>query len=308
MKGKKWIIVLTGAIVVVLLLRGFVFTSYIIPSSGMENALLQGDRIIVNKWSYGLRVPFMSFLSYHRWNSRPVETGDIVVFNNPGDTKQPIIDRRGTFIGRCIAAPGDTLVIDSLFSPAHSLQNAGPDRKQLYTYPKGKERMVDSLLVVLNITQNLLMGENTHDNVRSFSTYEMYLLEQACMDISWLQPLENTPEGNKLVIPAKGKAVDVRPWNTMLYRNTLLLHEGIKAEVKNDSLYINGKSIIKLIFSKDYYWMASNNSVNLVDSRLFGLVPHDHVIGKASFIWFSKEAYTGLTHGHRWERFFRSAK
>lgn len=79
----KWILVFAGAIVIVLLLRGFAFTSCFIPSTGMENSIFQGERILVNKWSYGLRVPFMSIFSYHRWRERPVREQDIVVFNNP---------------------------------------------------------------------------------------------------------------------------------------------------------------------------------------------------------------------------------
>ena len=63
-KGLKWIIAFAGAMVIVLLLRGFAFTSCLIPSAGMENSLFQGERILVNKWSYGLRVPYMSLFSY----------------------------------------------------------------------------------------------------------------------------------------------------------------------------------------------------------------------------------------------------
>lgn len=309
MKGKKWIIVLAGAVVIVLLLRGFVFTSYIIPSSGMENSLYQGDRILVNKWSYGLRFPFMSLLSYHRWSSRTVKSGDIVVFNNPAAIDQPVIDKREVFISRCIGTPGEEILLDSLYNPTGSIEKAGPDRKQLYTYPKEKEKTMDSLLHVLSIENNDLMGEDGQENVRSFSRYEMYLLEQACLEMNWLSPLKKDSEEKirTLVVPAKGLKIKIYPWNATLYRNTLLLHEGIKADMKNDSLYIDGKAIPEYTFSKDYYWMASNNSINLADSRLFGLVPHDHIIGKATLIWFSKEAYTGPFHGYRWGRFFRKA-
>ena len=75
----KWILAFAGAVVVVLLLRGFAFTSCLIPSTGMENSIFQGERILVNKWSYGLRVPFMSLFSYHRWCESPVRRQDIVV-------------------------------------------------------------------------------------------------------------------------------------------------------------------------------------------------------------------------------------
>ncbi|KAA6345964.1 Signal peptidase I [termite gut metagenome] len=104
------------AIAIVLLLHLFAFTSYYIPSSGMENTLFQGERVFVNKWSYGLRLPFMSFFSYHRWGEKQVERGDIVGFNNPANVLQPVIDRREIFISRCDGVPGDTLLVDSLFS------------------------------------------------------------------------------------------------------------------------------------------------------------------------------------------------
>ena len=69
----KWILAFAGAIAIVLLLRGFAFTSCLIPSTGMENSLFQGERILVNKWSYGLRLPLMSAFSYHRCRERPVQ-------------------------------------------------------------------------------------------------------------------------------------------------------------------------------------------------------------------------------------------
>lgn len=115
-KGLKWIIAFAGAMVIVLLLRGFAFTSCLIPSAGMENSLFQGERILVNKWSYGLRVPYMSLFSYHRWGESPIHKDDIVVFNNPAGIKEPVIDRREIYISRCIGVPGDTLLIDSLFN------------------------------------------------------------------------------------------------------------------------------------------------------------------------------------------------
>lgn len=311
-KYRRWAIVLTAAVVIVLLLRSFVFTSYIIPSSGMENSLYRGDRIIVNKWSYGLRPPCILFPSCPRWHSQPVKSGDIVVFNNPADISQPVIDKREIFISRCIATPGETLILDSLYTPTASLEKAGPDRKRLYSYPIEKKKTMDSLFVALAMQDNELMGMNAHEIVRSFSRYEIYLLEQALTDIHWIRPLQQLSEKKEdthiLVIPGKGKKVEIHPWNATLFRNTLVLHEGVNADVAHDSLYINGKAVTTYTFSKNYYWMASNNSINLADSRLFGLVPHDHLIGKASFVWFSKEADTGLFSGYKWSRFLHPAK
>ncbi len=306
----KWIFAFAGAIAVVLLLRGFAFTSCLIPSTGMENSLFQGERILVNKWSYGLRVSLMSLFSYHRWCERSVRQQDVVVFNNPAAIGQPTIDRREIYISRCIGTPGDTLLVDSLFSVSSPEAQLNPDKKRLYTYPAAKEQLITSLMQTLSITNDGLMGSNDSTHVRSFSRYEYYLLEQAISDQNWIQPLteKSEKELKPLIVPGKGKALRVYPWNITLLRNTLVMHEGKQAEIKNDTLYIDGKPTQHCFFTKDYYWMASNNSVNLSDSRLFGFVPQDHIIGKASLIWFSKEKGTGIFDGYRWNRFFQSVK
>ena len=306
----KWILAFAGAIAIVLLLRGFAFTSCLIPSTGMENSLFQGERILVNKWSYGLRLPLMSAFSYHRWRERPVQKRDIVVFNNPAGIQQPTIDRREIYISRCIGTPGDTLLVDSLFSVSSPEAQFNPDKKRLYTYPASKENLITSLIRTLSITNDGLMGSDDSTHVRSFSRYEYYLLEQAIGDRNWIRPLteKQDKELKPLIVPSKGKALRVYPWNITLLRNTLVMHEGKQAEIKNDTLYIDGKPTQHCFFTKDYYWMASNNSVNLSDSRLFGFVPQDHMIGKASLIWFSKEKGTGMLDGYRWNRFFQSVK
>lgn len=306
----KWIFAFAGAIAVVLLLRGFAFTSCLIPSTGMENSLFQGERILVNKWSYGLRVPLMSLFSYHRWCERSVRQQDVVVFNNPAAIGQPTIDRREIYISRCIGTPGDTLLVDSLFSVSSPEAQFNPDKKRLYSYPATKEQLITSLMQTLSITNDGLMGSNDSTHVRSFSRYEYYLLEQAISDQNWIQPLteKSEKELKPLIVPGKGKALRVYPWNITLLRNTLVMHEGKQAEIKNDTLYVDGTPTQHCYFTKDYYWMGSNNTVNFSDSRLFGFVPQDHIIGKASIIWFSKEKETGLFDGYRWNRFFRTVK
>ena len=180
----------------------------------------------------------------------------------------------------------------------------------LYVSPK-KEKQLDSLLTILSIRPNTLLGQDTAKNVRSFSRYEYYLLEQALGANNWIEPAdtEDSVEALKpLIIPGKGKAVRVYPWNMTLLRNTLVLHEQKRAEIKNDTLYIDGKPVQHCYFTKDYYWVSANNSINLSDSRLFGLVPKDHVIGKAALIWFSKEQETGLFNGYRWDRMWKRVR
>ena len=131
----------------------------------------------------------------------------------------------------------------------------GPDRKQLYTYPQTKEQQLDSLLSILSIGPNELMGQHEGKNVRSFSRYEYYLLDQAMNGKSWIQPLQQSlqEEAKPLIVPGKGKAVRVYPWNRTLLRNTLVLHEGKQAEIRNDTLYIEGRPSQHCYFTKDYY-------------------------------------------------------
>ena len=306
-KGCKIAITIVGVALVVVLLRGCVATSYLIPSSGMENSLYQGERILVNKWSYCLRLPFMKLWGYHRCADSPVQKEDILVFNNPANLSEPVIDRREVFISRCIGTPGDTLLIDSLFSVIPSEKNA-PDQKFLYSYPSQREQQLDSLLSILSIAPNQLLGQDSIKNIRSFSRYEHYLLEQAMNGNCWIEPIvkEDSMEMLKpLIIPSKGKAIRVYPWNKTLLRNTLVLHEKKQAEIKNDTLYVEGKPVQHCYFTKDYYWVGANNAINLSDSRLFGFVPEDHIIGKASIIWFSKEKGTGPFSGYRWGKIWK---
>lgn len=233
-----------------------------------------------------------------------------MVFNNPARIQQPVIDRREVYISRCIGVPGDTLLVDSLFFASSAETGFNPDKKRLYAYPAGKEMTVDSLIQALAIADDGLMGSDDSTHVRSFSRYEYYLLEQALPAPSWIQPLSPSTQRplQPLVVPGKGSAIEVHPWNITLLRNTLVMHEGRQAEIKNDTLYVDGQPVTKGCFTKDYYWMGSNNTINLSDSRLFGFVPQDHIIGKAWLIWFSKEKGSDCLEGYRWNRFFQRVK
>lgn len=306
-KARKAVVAVAGMIMVAAFLRGCVATSCLIPSSGMENSLYRGERILVNKWSYGLRLPFMKLWGYHRWAARPVQKEDIVVFNNPAHLPQKTIDRREVFISRCIGLPGDTLQVDSLFAVIPSEKHA-PDQKFLYSYPRQRERQMDSLLRLLHIGPNKVLTQDSARSIRSFSRYEYYLLEQAMRGEGWLErTVKEDPAAGwrPLVVPRKGSAVRVYPWNRTLLCNTLVLHEKRQAEVRNDTLYVDGKPTRHCVFRKNYYWMAADNSINLSDSRLFGFVPEDHLIGRAEVIWFSKEQGKGLLGGYRWNRMWK---
>lgn len=305
MKEKKvYILSLLGAIIIVLLLRTFVCSPFSIPSQGMENSLLEGERILVNKWSYGLRSPLLSLFPYHRWNESSIEKEDIVVFNNPANIKTKAIDRKEIFINRCTALPGDTLWVDSLFQPIVSETN-NPDKKSVFVFAKEKIEELHETLKELTIDPIEILGEDSLNYYSSFSRYEYYLITQKIKENTWIQLASKNKETSyPLIIPGKNVSIEVTPWNSTLLRNTLILHEQQNAEVKNDTLYINSQPVKNCTFTKDYYWMSSNNTLGISDSRIFGFVPHDHVIGKAFFIWLSKEPNGSPFSGYRWDRTF----
>lgn len=280
-----WIKAMLTAVVVVLLIKAFAFTSCTIPSTGMENSLYQGERVLVNKWSYGLRVPFSTW----RLLGRPVGKGDIVLFNNPNPrSPQTAVGNRELFISRCVGVPGDTLMLNEELLVTDE-QVLSPDSKSLYVYPHTEEEAMLDAMQAVNIKGNQLVGYADGKYIRSFSHYEYYLLRQKLAGKVELAPLyrKDISKSHPFVIPAKGKPVKVYPWNVALLCNTIVRHEGKQASVKGDTLYVSGKPVQTYTFGKNYYWMASNNPVNLCDSRLFGLVPDDHLIGRAWRIWFS---------------------
>lgn len=298
------------AAALVLLVKLMAFTSCTIPSSGMENTLYQGDRVIVNKWSYGFRVPFTSLFGVHRWNDSPVGMGDIVLFNNPlPQSLDEPIDRREVFINRCVGLPGDTLMLNNeLIRTTDEILS--PDSKLIYAYPGDKEDKVVDAMRKNGISGNGLVGYDAGNYLRSFSHYEIYLLKQELgVEVPFHGLQTDTAEGvHPFVIPAKGLSVRVYPWNAKLLRNTIVQHEGRNAEIKGDTLWVDGYVAESYTFTKDYYWMASNNSMSLCDSRLFGFVPKDHIIGKAVWVWFSKDTEKGLFKGYRFDRFFRRVR
>ena len=304
-KGIKWIIAFIGAAIFVLLLRCFAFTSFIIPSKGMEGSLLQGDRILVNKWSYGFRVPLLSHLSYRRWKENPVKTGDIVVFNNPANLSE-VIDDKEIFISRCFGLPGDTLIVDSVFTQVSPDIEPLLEREYYFAYPIEKEEELDTLLMPYNIVTEVVLDIDSINQVRKLPWPVYHDLELSMGKGCWLKPIDKQAPTNihPLIIPSVGTTVAIYPWNRTLMMNTILLHEGKDAKVQNDTLYVDNQPVNEYTFTKDYYWMVSNNSFNAADSRLFGFLPHDHIIGKASYIWFSKEPNTSLFDGYRWNRFF----
>lgn len=291
MRWTLWLKAVFTAVAVALLVKMLLVTSCIIPSSGMENSLYQGEGILVNKWSYGLRVPFPSLWGYHRLGKNSVEKGDIFLFNNPDPRRESEwMERRELFISRCTGVAGDTLMLNRELTEIGG-EVLSPDSKELYAYPSAAEGLVWEALQSIGIAEENKLVSYLSDGsyIRSFSHYEYYLMVQKLGGKVVLTPLtsKQPQEVYPFVVPRKGMPVKVYPWNVALLCNTIRAHEHRQAEVCRDTLWVEGVPVSEYAFTKDYYWVSSNDPVNLCDSRLFGFVPEDYIIGKACLIWFT---------------------
>lgn len=112
-----------------------------------------------------------------------------------------------------------------------------------------------------------------------------------------------------LVIPAKGMTMEINADNLPLYYRPIAVYEGNKVELKNGELYINDTLTKNYTFKLDYYWLMGDNRHNSADSRFWGFVPEDHVVGKASFVWLSMDPELSFSNGKlRWDKMFRGVK
>jgi signal peptidase I len=107
----------------------------------------------------------------------------------------------------------------------------------------------------------------------------------------------------KFQIPRKGQTISISVKNIAWYRRIITAYEGHTLAEKKDGIYIDGKKTSKYTFGMNYYWLMGDNRYNSADSRIWGFVPEDHIVGRASMVWFSKAA--DPTIGIRWDRLFK---
>ena len=112
-----------------------------------------------------------------------------------------------------------------------------------------------------------------------------------------------------LVIPAKGMTIDLTLKNLPLFSRPISVYEGNQLSVKNGKIFINGEEANTYTFKMNYYWLMGDNRHNSADSRFWGFVPEDHVVGKASFVWLSIDPELSSSDGKfRWDKMFRLVK
>ena len=247
--------------------------------------------------------------------SNPRMYGDIVI--------RPV-DRRENYVKRCVGLPGQTLEIKNRIIYLDGKANKEPDNVQYRYFVKTKGMLPDDLCHELGISQEDLMMYYTEESV-----YNMPLTEKAKAALlarkDLVVSIENTPDDdagglypvNKLTgwtvdnygpvwIPKKGATIDLTLDNLPIYERPIKNYEGNSLEVKDGKIYINGQETTKYTFKMDYYWMMGDNRHNSADSRFWGFVPEDHIVGKPIFIWLSLDQDRGWFDGKvRWNRLFK---
>ena len=108
-----------------------------------------------------------------------------------------------------------------------------------------------------------------------------------------------------LWVPAKGATVELTEENLPLYSRIITAYEHNTLEVKDGQIYINGEKTDSYTFKQDYFFMMGDNRHNSLDSRYFGFVPEDHIVGTPSVIWFSTDKYKSFPSNIRWKRIFK---
>jgi len=110
-------------------------------------------------------------------------------------------------------------------------------------------------------------------------------------------------------IPKRGTTLALNAYNFPIYERVIRVYENNKLDVKDGVYYLNGKPTKTYTFKMDYYWMMGDNRHNSADSRYWGFVPEDHIVGRPVLVWLSLDKDKGLFNGKiRWNRFFKNAE
>ena len=268
-----------------LLLQIFCITSFHIPSDSMEPNLIAGDAILVNKLEYGARLfnvmkavegEQVKIKRLPGWGS--VKRNDVVVFNFPCPKKWRRIemDVMQYYVKRCVALPGDTFRIVN-----------GRYRVVGYQHDLGNVSAQERFMKFIE-EQNL---PATADGVRAYPDDP---------SIGW-----TVKDFGPLYIPKAGDSIDLDNRALKLYRNVIEWEQGGELRFEDNEIYLNDRILSGYRFRKNYYFVAGDKAENSKDSRYWGLLPEEYIVGKAWRIWKSVNEMQGKT---RWDRIWKKVQ
>ena len=229
-------------------------------------------------------------------------------------------DRRENYVKRCVGLPGQTLQIKNRIVYLDGKANKEPEEVQYTYYVKLKQHIPDEMLKDLGISMEDLVSLNTAGYMpltkRAVATLSKRkdLVESIRINTDAsehdIYPLNGNMHWTRdnygpIWIPAKGKSINLTLDNIAVYERPIKVYEHNDLQIKGGKIYINGKEADSYTFKMDYYWMMGDNRHNSADSRYWGFVPEDHVVGKPIFIWWSSDPDRSGFGGIRWQRLFR---
>ncbi|MGI6719239.1 MAG: signal peptidase I [Bacteroidales bacterium] len=243
------------------------------------------------------------------------------------------IDKRESYIKRCIGIPGDTLQVIDGYAYINGIKENHKGKLQFtYDVKTNGTRFRNSLFDELDITENidynpnnsvytLTLTEEAYNKIKNnpivesivpnLQTKEDYY-NQNC--IKYLFPYNSNymwtiDEYGPIYIPKKGDVLEINSTNICLYERLIETYEKNNLEIKGDKIYINDVLTDKYTVKMNYYWMMGDNRHNSADSRFWGFVPEDHIVGAPSFVWLSLNKNKNLFNGKvRWKKMFRVPK
>ena len=240
----------------------------------------------------------------------PVEYGEIIT--------RPT-DRRENYVKRCVGLPGQTLQIKNRIVYLNGKANKEPDNVQYSYYVKLKGQMPTELMDELSISNEDMASLNQYGYLplTQKAAKKLAARKDIVADIRLntdaqtgdLYPL-NAYTGwtrdnyGPVWIPKKGATVKLNMKNIAVYERPIRAYEHNDLKVKDGQIYINGRLAHSYTFKMDYYWMMGDNRHNSADSRYWGFVPEDHIVGKPIFIWWSHNPDHPGFSGIRWSRLF----
>lgn len=236
------------------------------------------------------------------------------------------VDKRENYIKRAIGMPGDSLKVvhGEVFINGKQIE---PIEGRQFVYfiktngtPIG-ERYLEQMGIArddVNYNQmaqvyTMPLTEENVGKVEALPNVEAVVKYEAEGADAGVYPQNPVLEWNQdnygsIWIPAKGATVKLTPENLIMYRRPIEIYEGNKVETVGNEVFINGKKADTYTFNMDYYFMMGDNRHNSADSRFWGFVPEDHVVGKASFVWLSLDKDKSFPSNIRWSRIFKGVK
>ncbi|GAB2528276.1 hypothetical protein GCM10027085_18240 [Spirosoma aerophilum] len=275
-----------------------------------------------------------------------VKNGDVVVFNYPPPkANEPAYptDLKTNFIKRCIGIPGDVLIIRQTQVYVNGKRFPTPARSETTYFVKTSEVLDDRFFRKFDIVNDFKSTEGPFINWQPLETYNDSTKQsvqvgyrvnmtagvmQKFKSFDWVKSVEpivepagetgpgiygslanawNQDNFGPLIVPKKGMAVPINKQTIAVYSDVIKRYEYNNAvEVTPTSIRVDGHPITTYTFKQDYYFMMGDNRHNSEDSRYWGFVPEDHIVGKAVFVWMSIDPVPAdIWHKIRWNRLFK---